>query len=93
MAQWQFCEECGHCYLEMSHGKFCSDECAKKANLRNMEKWRAKRGERTVVLGQIAHEIIKKRWRALTPDAIEELRILADKLIDYCDELEGIRHD
>jgi hypothetical protein len=58
-----------------------------------MKKWRAERREHTTVLEQIAHEIIKKRWCVLTPDAIEELRIQADRLIDYCDELEGIRHD
>lgn len=93
MTQWQFCEECGRCYLEMSNGIFCSDECAKKKQLRNMKKWRKNWAKRTEVLGQIAHEIIRKRWRVLTPDAIEELRIQADKLIDFCDEWEGIPHD
>ena len=93
MAQWQFCEECGHCYLEMRNGKFCTDECAKKKNLDDMKKYRRKLGKRTAALGQIAHEIIRKRWRPLTPDAIEELRIQADKLIDFCDEWEWIPHD
>jgi len=92
--QWQFCEECGRCYLEMyKSGKCCSDGCIRKRYNRYSREWYKKKKKNSADLKEIAHEIIRIRQRVLSADSIEELRVLADRLIDFCDEWEGIKFD